>query len=229
MFNKFRETFLNDLKLDLTYPEARPNHATVLLGWYIEISKKINKVIELGCGSAVISIYLARNHKIEVTSIDKNPYLLEIAKRNIKNNELKGNVSLKQLDISSVKSEFISGNFDMVVCNPPHFSHSGQISSRESRNEWRRLDKKSLLEFVEATGWLLKNRGVFYFVFHPRDISEWIKAFEDNKMGIHRMKVVHGKSDRQAQLVLIKGRKKSTSEIVIEPPLILRKDENDVH
>lgn len=229
LFNNFRDTFLKELNLDLNCPEAKPNHATVLLGWYIGIPKKNNRIIELGCGSGIISLYLARTNKVEVTSIDKNAQLIEIAKRNVKNNRLKGSIDLKQLDIGSVKEEFQSGSFDMVVCNPPHFTHSGLTSIKESRNEWRRLDKNLLIKFVEATRWLLKNRGVFYFVIHPRDMVDWMKAFDDNNLGIHRIKIVHGKLKKQAQLILIKGRNNSSSEIVVESPLILRKDEDNVH
>ncbi|MGC9384906.1 MAG: tRNA1(Val) (adenine(37)-N6)-methyltransferase, partial [Kosmotogaceae bacterium] len=196
---------------------------------YIEVSKKIKKIIELGCGSAVISLYLAKNNVVEVTSIDKNEQLIKIARKNVMNNDLKGNINVKQLNIGSVKNEFRNGSFDMVICNPPHFAHSGLRSSKESRNEWRRLSKNSLMEFAKATRWLLKNRGVFYFVIHPRDMAEWLRSFDDNKLGIHRMKIVHGKLEKQAQLILIKGRNNSTPEIVVEPPLILRKDESDVH
>ncbi|MFW6121917.1 MAG: tRNA1(Val) (adenine(37)-N6)-methyltransferase [Petrotogales bacterium] len=229
LFNRFKETFLSDLNLELSYPGARPNHATVLLGWYVKISKKMKRIIELGCGSAIISIYLASRYVIEVTAIDKNPYLLEIARKNIENNELKGKINVEHVDIYSVSNRFVSGYFDMVVCNPPHFSHSGLVSSKESRNEWRRLDRKLLTEFAKTTKWLLKNRGVFYYIIHPRDLTDWIKAFEDNKLGIHRIKMVHGREGKQAQLVLMKGRGNSTSEIVIEPPLILRKEENNVY
>jgi tRNA1(Val) A37 N6-methylase TrmN6 len=228
LFNKFRETYLKDLKLDFSYTEAKPNHATVLLGWYVEISKKTKKIIELGCGSGIISLYLAKNNQVEVTSIDKNEQLIEIARRNVMNNNLRGNINVKQLDIGSVRNEFRCGSFDMVICNPPHFAHSGLRSSKETRNEWRRLNKNSLMEFAKATRWLLKNRGVFYFVIHPRDMAEWLRSFDDNKLGIHKMKIVHGKLKRQAQLILIKGRSNSTSEIIIEPPLILRKDESNV-
>ena len=75
-------------------------------------------VLEIGTGSACISIALKKElNGLKITSIDKSPKALKVAKKNIKNNTV--NINLLKQDI--FKYQF-SDKFDILISNPPYIS-----------------------------------------------------------------------------------------------------------
>ena len=223
VFKEFDENILNGLSFDNSIPEARINHGTVLLAWYVSVTSGIKRIVELGAGSAAVSIRLAKdNPSAEVTAVEIDDSLCTVAKNNCILNNLGDNISIIKKDIAGLRDIYKSGYFDMVVSNPPHYLHNGIESPNEVRNKARRLKDKDMSKFVRASGYLLKTRGIFFYVLHPRDLTKWIHTMEEEGMGIHRLRFVYGRHNSQAQLVLIQGRMASTSEVVVEPPIILR-------
>lgn len=224
MFKEFNENIFADFKFDNTLPGARINHGTVLLAWYVSTVRGVKRIAELGAGSGAVSIKLAReNQNKEITAFEIDKNLCEVAKINCVLNKIGDNISIVNLDITEVNERYSSGYFDMIVSNPPHYLHSGLESPNEDRNKARRMNDSEVKRFIKASAYLLKTRGIFFFVLHPRDLLKWTRLMEETGMGIHRMRFVYGKSGSQAQLVLLQGRMASSSELVVEPPIILRK------
>jgi len=223
VFREFDDSVFEGLSFDYSSKDARINHATVLLAWYCVLPKATKRVLELGTGSGAISIYLARKYDVEITAIDVDEELIEIAHKNARVNNVTDKVKFMQLSSAMAVEKFSAGSFDVVVSNPPHFAHEGIESPSQRRNSSRRLTIEGIKEFAQATGRLLKSRGAFFFILHPRDLTRWLSAFEMNNLGVHRLRFVFGTANKQSQLVLVKGRKNSTSEVVVEPPIILRK------
>lgn len=222
MFKVFEPNVLSGLKLNQSNPRGRINHGTVLLAWFCTPPKNSSRVLELGCGSGAISIYLAKTYGLRVTGVEPDSELLQIALSNASAN---GVQSVTIFENSSVE-DFYRANkgvvYDLVVANPPHYLHPGVRSPNDKRNLARRMNPERLSGFVEAAGGLLKNRGAFCFLLHPRDLTKWIRAMEDAKLGVHRLRLAFGRAEKQAQLVLLSGRKGSSSELIVEPPIWLR-------
>ncbi|HOQ01343.1 MAG TPA: class I SAM-dependent methyltransferase [Acetivibrio clariflavus] len=73
------------------------------------------KILDLGCGYGVIGISLSLlNPSSEVTMVDINERAVELANRNIELNNTKNAQA-----IQSDGFEKVSGNFDVIVSNPP--------------------------------------------------------------------------------------------------------------
>ncbi|HPU40874.1 MAG TPA: class I SAM-dependent methyltransferase [Acetivibrio clariflavus] len=73
------------------------------------------KILDLGCGYGVIGISLSLlNPSSEVTMVDINERAVELANRNIELNNIKNAQA-----IQSDGFEKVSGNFDVIVSNPP--------------------------------------------------------------------------------------------------------------
>ncbi|OAA29748.1 hypothetical protein AT15_01560 [Kosmotoga arenicorallina S304] len=225
MQKNFDPSPIKDLKFDQKLPEGRTNHATVVLALYSKVPRNVKKILELGSGSGVVSIFLAHAYGCEVVGIEKSDILVSIANRNAETNGVKKHVRFVNCSVEETPEHFQPESFDMVVSNPPHFLHEGKRSPYSERNSWRRLDDKTARNFVETARKMLKNRGIFYFLLHPRDLIRWIKILESVKFGVHRLLPIYGSFNGQARLVLISGRKNSSSELVIESPLILNKEE----
>ena len=71
-------------------------------------------VLEIGCGSGIISIHLAQRGN-QVTAIDINPKAVEATKFNSKNNNLEVEVFEGDM-FASVNGR----KFGTIVCNPPY-------------------------------------------------------------------------------------------------------------
>ena len=73
-------------------------------------SSNVKKVLEVGCGIGVLSSYLAREYKWDVTGIDLDPEQIERAKNDNVENEY-----LKFFEADATKLPFENREFDMVL------------------------------------------------------------------------------------------------------------------
>ncbi len=89
-----------------------PSDDSILLIESLDV-KQEEKVLEVGCGSGVVSIHCALNGCV-VTSGDINPKAVELTKKNFAANSLSATVV--ETDVYSA----INGRFDTIVFNLPY-------------------------------------------------------------------------------------------------------------
>ena len=78
--------------------------------------KKISgKILEIGTGSGIISIYLAKNNKNEVYASDINKKAIENAKTNAKLNSVR-----IRFIVSNLFEKIPKKKFDYIIFNPPY-------------------------------------------------------------------------------------------------------------
>ncbi len=82
-------------------------------------------VLEVGCGSGIVSLHLAQRGNI-VTAIDINPKAIEATKINAKNNNLKIEI-LEGNMFTPVQNR----KFGNIVCNPPYLPPSDNYDDPE--------------------------------------------------------------------------------------------------
>ena len=97
----------------LSDPEVYPpSEDSILFIESLEVSEG-ERVLEIGCGSGVVSIHCARN-ECKVTSGDINPRAVELTRRNA---ELNGvDIDVRETDVYSN----IDGRFDTILFNLPY-------------------------------------------------------------------------------------------------------------
>lgn len=96
----------------------------ILVEKTLEIAKKIKnpKICEIGFGSGIISICLAKNlQNAVVVATDISEIAFKIASQNARNNDVK----VKFIQTSLLDG--IDGNFDIIVSNPPYISTSYKL------------------------------------------------------------------------------------------------------
>jgi tRNA1Val (adenine37-N6)-methyltransferase len=200
----------------------------VLLEHFISTGKLRNG-IELGCGSGVISILLAKRLKsVSIKSVEIQKPLAERARRNVKLNGLADRIEIRSKDMRELKTVYETNAFDFVFSNPPFRKpKTGRISNDEERAVARHEIEITVSELVKTAAYLLKHSGRFFMIYHPFRLAELITLLREAKLEPKRMRFVHSMKGEEAKMVLIEAAKGSGVWLKIDPPLYLYKAKND--
>ena len=200
-------------------------------------TKQHSRGVELGTGSGVISLLLAkrlRNIKIFAVEIQKS--LARCAMRNVKLNKLDSKVEVLCEDIKNFRKVFPSGKFDFVFSNPPfRKAKSGRLSIDKERAVARHEINITLHGLVSAASYLLKNKGKFYLIYHPFRLVELMGLLKGAGLEPKRMRFVYSRrvesclpagrsptrTGEEAKMVLIEAVKGSGTWLKIEPPFYI--------
>ena len=92
---------------------------SVILGAF-PFLRKGEKVLDFGCGSGILLLLLAgREGTLRLAGIDRNPDLIALAKENLSNNGLSGEILCG--DAMNAATLFPEGCFDLIISNPPYY------------------------------------------------------------------------------------------------------------
>lgn len=196
--------------------------------WW-KVSSKIYKGIELGAGSGIISILLAKrnkNAKIIAVEIQKN--LAERAKRNVGLNNLTDKIEVLNEDIKHMRKIFPPNKFDFAFSNPPFRKpKTGLLSTDEERAVARHEIKITLPDIIGTASYLLKNSGRFYLIYHPFRLAELIGLLHKARLEPKRIRLVHPRVGEGAKMVLIEAIKGSGVWLKVNPPLYIYEKGNE--
>lgn len=211
-----------DLRLYQAKKGYRYSLDPILLARFVT-PRQWQRVIDLGTGSGVIPLVLARlDRGEELIGVELQAPLAERAQKNVALNELQDKVRIYQGDIRNIKELFPAGEADLVVSNPPfRGSGSGRIAPEDERAAARHELAGGLTDFIAAAHWLLKYGGVFSVVHLAERLSEIVSCMRDYGLEPKRMRFVHPRSGESARLVLIEAKKGGKPGLEIEPPLMI--------
>ena len=108
----------------MVHPEVFPPHLTlstkIFLDFLAPLELSDKRLLELGCGSGIISLY-ARQKGAIVTASDINPIALEYLENASKTNNL---------ELRCIQSDLFDGlqndSFDYIIINPPYYPKQAQ-------------------------------------------------------------------------------------------------------
>jgi tRNA1Val (adenine37-N6)-methyltransferase len=194
----------------------------LLLEDFIKVEHVYNGV-ELGAGSGVISILLAKRlKKTKIIAVEIQKSLAECARKNVEVNRLDDRIEILVEDIRNLKRLLPANKFDFVFSNPPFRKvRSGRLSVDEERAIARHEIKITLNDIVSIASFLLKNTGKFYIIYHPFRLIELINLLQQVRLEPKRMRFVHSRAGQEAKMVLIEAVKGSGTWLKIEPPFYI--------
>lgn len=197
----------------------------ILLAHFAFLKTKA-KCIDLGTGTGVIPLLLAARGATDISAIELNPIMVELAKKSVKYNDLESIIKIFHADLREVSKEFTGGNFDMVVSNPPYrpIDH-GKMSEIDGLAMARHEITANLRDVVRAAKYLLKFRGRFAMVHLPERLSEIM--VEMSQIGIEpkRLQLVYPMIGKKPNMILIEGIVGANPGLIVEEPLIVYKDD----
>ena len=169
----------------------------VLLGSWVSC-KKSNKVLDVGCGSALITLMLAqRNLECNITGIEIDQQSSIEAILNVKNSNWKDRISVLNTSLQQFRTQ---EKFDLIVSNPPFFARN---KSQERRDIARHANRLSFEELIVDSANLLLEEGVFAVVVPKSEEEAFCKIAKEYKLFCNRSCYIRGNKSSPIKRVLM--------------------------
>ncbi|MGE5404732.1 MAG: tRNA1(Val) (adenine(37)-N6)-methyltransferase [Candidatus Saccharibacteria bacterium] len=194
----------------------------VLLSHFSEAQKN-EVVLDLGCGSGVMAILIAsRQPDSSITGLEIQESLADRARRSLQLNRLTDRVNIITGNLRSYKTIFQGKKFSLIVTNPPFWrSGEGKTPIEQENLVARHEVEATLNDFIEAAVGLLSHRGRLALIQRADRSDEIIRICQEHRLAVNRIRFVHPKLDKPANLVLVEAVKGGRGYLKILPPLIV--------
>lgn len=194
----------------------------VLLANFAQI-KRHSRVVDLAAGNGAVGLFLARETDGQVTMVELQPRLADMARRSVALNHLT-NVEVHAGDLAQTTQVVAKDSVDVVTCNPPYFKVSDQ--SITNPNDHLALARHELTTdfatVAKVSADLLKYQGKAYFVHRPERLAELLATLTAADLAPKQLQFIHPREDREANMVLIAAIKAGRPDgLRIMPPLIV--------
>ncbi len=192
----------------------------VLLASFVDM-KVIKHAADFGAGSGVVGLLLARRYRdVNMTLIELQKGLFELAKENVRINRLKSRVKTLCADIRELGGSL--KGLDLIVSNPPfRKTLSGKLSKGKEKAIARHEVEITLPELLRAASASLRPRGRFCVVYLPERLVELIDECRKAGLEPKRLRFVHGRPEAEARMVLVEAVKQGRAALRVEPPLFV--------
>jgi len=207
----------------------RPGTDSVLLAHYARSTalKKKKRMIDLGCGSGLISVlYAWDNPDSTVDGIDIQPNAARLASENLRLNEFGGRANVIEGDLRRHRELLKAEFYDIVISNPPYYSCGRGKRPVDPGLAAARTDDLCTLEDVcRAAGYLTRRGGSFLLVNKPERLVEIFRILTSYGLEPKRLRFVSHMPLSPPTLALIESRRGGRSSLFIEAPLILKNED----
>lgn len=195
----------------------------LLLAHFASAHVPRGKTVDLGAGSGIIALVLARRFgRKEITALELQPRLYELAARSVALNALERDVTVVLGDLRHAARTLGAGTFAQVVCNPPYYPRAaGQPSAQDERAIARYELCCSLGDVASAAGHLLREGGELCLCHRAARLAELLEALRAQRLEPRRLRLVHPRVGRRATVALVGAVKGARPRLEVEPPLYL--------
>lgn len=194
---------------------------SVLLPNFVTINKKIDKILDIGCGNAPIPLILSTKTNAEIIGIEIQKQSYDLAIESVEINNLNNQITIINDDINRWAKTQESDVFDIITCNPPFFKTSelSNLNDNEYKTIARHETKLNLENLMKVSRKLLKNNGRIAMVHRPERLVEIIEIMKQNNIEPKKIEFVHPKMGKDANILLIEGVKNGKPGLKILEPL----------
>lgn len=230
MFDEASET-LEDIKLDgirLIQKKKgfRYGMDAILLSQFAHVTAH-TRAVDLGTGTGVIGLILAKRGAKAVTALEQNPVMAELATRNVGLNQLEDTMRVVCGDVCRVRDDFAAESADLVVTNPPYrVLDTGKVAPLDDVARARHEVTASLADFVRAAHYLVKYRGRFAMIHLPERMVEILSLLHEMKLEPKRLRMVYPNRTLPPSMFMVECVKGGRAGgLRVMPPLILMEED----
>lgn len=202
---------------------------TVLLARFVYVPIQKGKIIDLCTGNGVIPLLLSRRSKAEITGVEIQERIYDMAKRSIEYNELSTQLSVIHGDIKDMPDQLGQGKFDVVTCNPPYFPTPK--ADEMNQNEYLKIARHeiycTLEDVIRVSSQLVKQGGKVAFVHRPGRLMDILTLMRQYQIEPKRLQFVYPRLGKEANTILVEGIKFGNPDLKILPPLYVYDEQNE--
>lgn len=186
------------------------------------------KVLDLGTGTGILPLLLSSKEEIqEIYGLELQEEALRLARASVKDNHLEEKVVLHQGNLMEVDKHFEKESFHGVLTNPPYFKKGHSLSCEDLPRALARSEVAMDLDgLLKGVSYVLKEKAPFYMIYRPRRLPELLSLLTKYKLEPKRMRFVHPRRGKEANLLLLEARKKAGAHCKVEAPLFVYEEKN---
>ena len=194
---------------------------SVLLPNFVTLNKNISKILDIGCGNAVIPIILSTKTSARITGVEIQKEVADLALKSVEYNNLSNQIQIVNDDIKEYYKSLETEIFDVITCNPPYFkvNETSNFNLNDFKTIARHEVKLNIDEIMKISKKLLKNNGNIAIVHRPERLIEIIEAMKKNGIEPKKIQYVYPKINKEANILLIEGVKNGKPGVKILEPL----------
>jgi len=197
----------------------------VLLAHFASIPISKGRILDLCSGNAVIPLLLSKRTKAQITGVEIQERLYDMAVRNVALNELEDQLEMIHGDLKEMPAVLGNGPFDAITCNPPYFKTPSK--NEQNLNEHLTIARHEIMctldDVILACRKLVKPGGKVSLVHRPDRLLDIVTSMRAQKIEPKRMRLVYPKPGKEANILLIEGVRNGNPGLKILPPLYSHK------
>lgn len=186
-------------------------------------TENCKQILDIGCGSGIISLICGQNSNAEILGIDIDNDSIEQAKDNFKLSPWRERLQASCISLQDFASSSTK-HFDLIISNPPFFVDSMK-SETEKRNLARHNDHLSFQDLIISSKSLLNAQGRIVIILPFTEGLEFIKIASENNLFLSKQISVFPKKSKEANRLVIEFSLNSNTTTKLE--LIIREENNE--
>ncbi|MBR1376481.1 MAG: tRNA1(Val) (adenine(37)-N6)-methyltransferase [Bacilli bacterium] len=201
---------------------------SILLPNFVTINKNTKEILDIGTGNAPIPLILSRYTNANITGIEIQKEVAEMAKESVKINNLDDRIKIINADINKYYDKSNSQKYDIITCNPPYFkvTSNSHINDSEYKTLARHEVALTLENLIKISRTLLKTNGTLALVHRPERLVDILSIMRQNNIEPKKIQFVYPKHKEDANIVLIEGTLNGKPGLKILEPLYVYDDDN---
>ena len=197
----------------------RANMDSILLAASIE-AKAGQSILELGCGvGTVLFSLMARVQDLKVVGIEIQKRYAELAARNAEYNGFKA--TILECNLTSIPVTAKNVKYDHVILNPPFYSVGESMRlAQEEKDIAKRELNTSLDDWLDVAVKRCSVNGNIVLIHQAEKLGQILRRIE-SFMGDIKILPISSFKGKNANRVIVKGKKGSRSPMQILAPLLI--------
>ncbi|QUW20669.1 tRNA1(Val) (adenine(37)-N6)-methyltransferase [Sporosarcina sp. Marseille-Q4063] len=193
----------------------------VLLARFAHVPGRLGKVVDLCAGNGAIPLFLSARTKAQITAIELQERLADMAERSVQYNKLEAQLKIINDDVIGIAEKIGYDKYDLVTCNPPYFPahEASEKNLLETIAIARHEIYLTLDQAIQSASGLLKQGGRAAFVHRPGRLLDIVTSMRAHRIEPKRIQLVYSKAGKDANTLLIEGTKDGKPDLKILPPL----------
>lgn len=200
----------------------------VLLAHFAYVPVNRGTILDLCTGNGVIPLLLSARTNTQITGVEIQEKLVNMAERSIRYNELSDQLSIIHGNLKDMQSVLGHSSFDAITCNPPYFQTPSK--TEQNKNDYLTIARHEVLctleDVVKACKLHVRPGGKVSMVHRPGRLVDLISLFRKYRLEPKRIQFVYPKEGKEANMLLIEAVRDGKADLKVLSPLYIYNQDN---